>query len=106
MEALLAERAAVCWLAVNEYERAAETTQGLMMADAVFRQRKIDGAHRRFLSALRTLATVRKLQVPDFNINLDQRSVHVGNQPSGNQVRDIPSGSIEVGQGSTVIPGR
>lgn len=78
MERLLAERAAICWLACNAYERAAEQGQAPTPREAVARQRKIDGAHRRFLSAVRTLATVRKLKLPDVRITIDQRAVHLG----------------------------
>ncbi len=91
LEALLAERAAVCWLACNVYERAAESVQDLKLADGMYRQRKIDGAHRRFLSAIKTLATVRKLQLPDLKILVDQRAIHRGRHPSapGDRVIEI-----------------
>lgn len=78
MEALLAERAAVCWLACNVHERAAEQAQNLTPADGRYRQRKIDGAHRRFLSAVKTLATVRKLRLPDLMVVIDRRAERAG----------------------------
>lgn len=77
MEALLAERAAVCWLAVNVIERAAESVQNSTLADVVARQRKIDGAHRRFMSAIKTLATVRKLALPDIKVLVNRRATHL-----------------------------
>ena len=97
MEALLAERAAVCWLACNCFERAAESAQNLTIADGMYRQRKIDGAHKRFLASLKTLATVRKLALPDLKLTIDRRSVHVRNQAPDRQARNVPGRTIEVG---------
>ena len=78
MEAILADQAAVCWLARNCYERAAELATDPRPADTIQRQRKVDGAHRRFLASLKTLATVRKLALPDLKLTIDRRSVRVG----------------------------
>ena len=70
IERLLAERAAFCWFIVHRYEtyyaRAGEQT--LRQAD--YYQRRIDRAHARFLSALKTLATVRKLALPALQVNI------------------------------------
>jgi hypothetical protein len=78
MERLLAERAAACWLQLNLYSTIYEQSKDLTIRQAEFQQRKIDGAHRRFLSAVRTLATVRKLALPNLQINVAQNQINVG----------------------------
>jgi hypothetical protein len=62
MERLLAERAALCWLIVNRYEDIFHNTMNMTIAQAVYQQRRIDRAHARFLSAVRTLAQVGREQ--------------------------------------------
>lgn len=71
IERLLAERAALCWLTVNGYEAAyAQRGGDLTIAQAEFQQRRIDRAHKRYLTALRTLATMRKLAIPALQVNI------------------------------------
>jgi len=50
IERLLAERAALCWLTVYEYERRYADAGSIPIVQADYHQRRIDGAHRRFLS--------------------------------------------------------
>jgi hypothetical protein len=69
---LLAERAALCWFQVHRYELVNETAREMTFRQAEFNQRKIEAAHRRFISALKTLATVRKLNLPALQINVAQ----------------------------------
>jgi hypothetical protein len=70
IERLLAERAALCWLAVNEFEAAAQQIGPISIEVADYQQRRIDRAHKRFLTALKTLAAVRKLAVPALRVNV------------------------------------
>lgn len=77
MECLLAERAAFCWFAVNYYETLFTQATDLTLRQAEFHQRKIDRAHGRFLSALRTLAQVRKLALPALQVNFGANQVNV-----------------------------
>ncbi len=71
IERLLAERAAHCWFQVNVHEisylQAKDSTLTINQAD--FQLRRIESAHRRFLSALATLARVRKLALPALQVN-------------------------------------
>lgn len=78
LERLLAERAALCWFLVYKYEWTNEETLNMTFAQARHQQRLIDSAHKRFLSAVKTLATVRRLQVPALLVNIDRRQVHLG----------------------------
>jgi hypothetical protein len=77
LERLLAERAALCWLQVYRYEASYEQARDLSLRQADFHQRRIDAAHKRFLSAVRTLAQIRKLALPAVQINLAKNQVNV-----------------------------
>jgi hypothetical protein len=79
LESLLAERAAICWLTVNYYEILFAQSTRLASRDAEHHQRRIDAAHRRFLSAAKTLATVRKLALPAIQVNIAEKQVNVVN---------------------------
>jgi hypothetical protein len=77
LERLLAERAAVCWFLVNRYEKQYARSTDLNIRQADYHQRRIDAAHRRFLSAVKTLASVRRLALPALQINLARQQVNV-----------------------------
>ena len=49
----------------------------MTIAQADYHQRRIDAAHRRFLSALKTLAQVSKLAVPAIQFNIGVQQVNV-----------------------------
>jgi len=77
IERLLAERASLCWALVNWYEDSFQSIESMSIAQADFHQRKIDRAHNRFLSAVRTLAQVRKLALPALQLNIARNQVNV-----------------------------
>jgi hypothetical protein len=77
IERLLAERASICWFIVHWYETAYTSASGLSIANADLQHRKIDKAHARFLSAIRTLAQVRKLALPTLQLNIAKNQVNV-----------------------------
>lgn len=64
LERLLAERVAICWLQVSYYDGL--LTQSKESPPAQVRQlrQQLDAAHRRYLTAIKMLATVRKLLTP------------------------------------------
>ena len=70
VERLLAERAALCWLDCyhNEIREADPSNRTIPQADFQARQR--DRAHRRYLSALKALAAVRKLPIVAVQVNM------------------------------------
>jgi hypothetical protein len=76
-ERLLAERAALCWFIVNHYEEAYVNSSGWNIDQADLQHRKIDKAHARFLSALLTLARIRKLALPTLQLNIARNQVNV-----------------------------
>jgi hypothetical protein len=75
LERLLVERVVHCWLKVYQYERVADG--GASYAEAEYRQRCVDRASRRFLAACKTLATVRRLALPDAALTLVQQNIDV-----------------------------
>lgn len=83
IEKLLAERAALCWFQVNSLDvfRPGDDAPGIERHES-----RRDRAHRRYLSALKTLATIRKLRLPAIQINLGEQQVNV----AGDLVRPQP----------------
>jgi hypothetical protein len=83
LERLLAERIALCWLVLHDAEvRFAQSTE-LTWKQVEFWQRRIDASHRRYLSAIKTLATVRKLALPAVQVNIGRKQVNVLNATTG-----------------------
>jgi hypothetical protein len=85
IERLLAERVCLCWFIMYYYETNYATAEDLLISQADYHQRKIDKAHARFLSALRTLAQVRKLALPALQVNIARNQVNV-TQPSSSSL--------------------
>lgn len=78
VERLLVERVVACWLQVQDADiRYASGQRDCTLAQGEFRQRRMDHAHRRYLTALKTLALVRKLAVPVLQVNIAKRQVNV-----------------------------
>jgi hypothetical protein len=78
LERHLVERVVLCWLAVHDAELRAAVMAALAPNAADAWQRRIDAAHKRHLSAIRTLATVRKLAMPIIvgQLNIAQKQVN------------------------------
>jgi hypothetical protein len=79
LEHLLADRVALCWLALHDAEIRFAQSRDLTIKQADFWQKRIDCAHRRYLSAIKTLATVRKLALPALQVNIARKQVNVLN---------------------------
>jgi hypothetical protein len=81
VERLLAERIAACWLHLHHAEiRLAQREHDLTLAQAEYHQRCRDRAHKRYLSALKALAQVRKLALPAMQFNIANKQ-QVNNPP-------------------------
>jgi hypothetical protein len=80
IEQALAETATLSWFALRFYEAAyagaSQSRDGLTIKQAEFHLRRIDRAHRRFLSTLKTLATIRRLALPALQINVASQQVN------------------------------
>ena len=79
LERLLVERVVACWLQVQDADvRYAQGQKTCTFAQSEYYQRRQDRAHNRYLSAMRTLAVVRKLTIPVVQVNIARKQVNVG----------------------------
>lgn len=79
LELMLVERIGICWLQANAAaarEAISVKLEGGHPA-AVFHGAQHEKAHRMLLSAIKTLAQVRKLQLPNIQINVGEKQVNV-----------------------------
>src|SRR5262245_1499451 len=80
VERVLAAAAATSWFAfrIHEAQYAGSVTsgEGMSLARSEHAQRRMDRAHRRFLSTVKTLAMVRRLTTPNLQINIARRQVN------------------------------
>jgi hypothetical protein len=84
IERLLVERAVACWLQVQIADLKFARANGLPVRQMEFLQARMDSAHRRYLSALRTLATVRKLALPVLRAKVARLQVNEISQLTDN----------------------
>jgi hypothetical protein len=79
LERLLAERVVATWLEVQLFDAfyAFGLNSGTISQDE-HRQKRVDRAHRRHLSAVRTLAQIRKLG-PAVQINIAEKQINTAN---------------------------
>lgn len=88
VERTLAETAALCWFSVRLFEAqaagGATSEEGLTLKQMDHYQRRIGRAHRRLMTTLKTLATVRRLGMPALQINLARHQVNMSGLPSSN----------------------
>lgn len=80
IERTLAETATLSWFVLRLFEAtyvsSSQSEDGLTIKQADFHLRRIDRAHRRLLSTLKTLATVRRLALPALQINVGSQQVN------------------------------
>ncbi|GEM_PF-1735589 len=80
LEDLLIERIVVCWMDLNHIQTiVARETNPPPVGTADWRQERLDRAHRRYLSAIKALAQVRKLQIPAVQLNIADKQTNVLN---------------------------
>jgi hypothetical protein len=104
VERLLAERAAVCWLACYEADLACRRFEGAALPRLVtYFERRRDRAQRRFVSAVRALAALRKLAVPARRPQVDFGGL-LG-APSPLALDRVPNGSESADECSTGLTG-
>jgi hypothetical protein len=76
LERLLVERIAATWLQLHYFETLyAQNMDKLTIAQSEFHQKRIDRAHRRHLSAIKTLAQIRKMG-PAVQINIAEKQIN------------------------------
>lgn len=78
IEKLLAEQVALCWLALRYAEMTYESGTDTSIEHQKWRQSRVESASRRFLAATRTLAQVRRLQIPALlQVNVGEQQVNI-----------------------------
>ena len=77
LEKLLVDRVVACWLQVHYADTVyAQNMKTLGIAWGEYQQRRQDRAHRRYLSAIRTLAQVRRLLFPTIQVNISENQIN------------------------------
>lgn len=77
---LLAERIAICWLDLHGAETCYnQSRQGMSTASLEYWEKSISRAQRRYLSAIKALADVRRLELPAVQINVGEKQVNIAN---------------------------
>jgi hypothetical protein len=77
LERLLVERITACWLHLYHLETCYAGKDGVSLELGGYYQKCIDRAHRRYLTAIKTLAVVRKLALPVLQVNIARKQVKV-----------------------------
>lgn len=77
LERLLVERIVATWLHLAHLEAVYAGKESMALELASYYQRAINAASKRHLSAIKTLAVVRKLALPALQINVARRQVNV-----------------------------
>jgi len=77
LERLLTERIVLIWLQIQLFEGlyASSMFKSMTLAQASYYQKRLDHAHRRHLSAIRTLAQIRKMG-PAVQINIAEKQIN------------------------------
>jgi len=86
LERLLGERIVACWLNLHYIDALyANRLSNISWAESEYFQRRQERANRQYLSAIRTLAQVRRLLVPAVQVNIGAQQLNVANASSGKQ---------------------
>lgn len=103
VERLLVERIAACWLQVQDADVRYAQAKNLSRDWGDYYQRRMDRAHQRYLSAIKTLATVRKLALSSVQVNIAKKQVNVAGPCV---VAEAPKETREEGRRAAPPPGR
>lgn len=77
VERLLVETVLVCWLHVHHLETSYGLKTQMSLQLGLYYERCLTMAQKRYLAALKTLATVRRLPVPVLQVNVARQQVNV-----------------------------
>ena len=79
LEALLAERVALCWVAAQQADAqyARRLAGGMSFREGAYYARRSEQANRQLLKAVQTLATVRRLLAPTMQLNLAEKQINI-----------------------------
>ena len=77
LDRLLVDRVVACWLQVHYADAVyAQGMKDLTFNQGDYYQRRQDRAHRRYLSAIRSLAQVRRLLSPSIQVNIAKQQIN------------------------------
>jgi hypothetical protein len=71
------ERIISCWLQVQDADLRYAHAKDLSRKGGEYYQRRMNHSHKRYLSALKTLALIRKLAVPVLQVNIAKKQINV-----------------------------
>lgn len=78
LERLLVSRIVICWLHLQLCEKKmSEQYDGMPLGVAAYQHKRLDQARKRFLSAIKALAEVRRLQLPTMQVNIGEKQVNI-----------------------------
>lgn len=77
IERLLVDRVVACWLQIQEADIRYAQSEDTSPARLTFYIKRQDRANARFLAAMKTLATVRKLALPALQVNIANNQVNL-----------------------------
>ncbi len=78
LESLLAEQISLNWLVLRAAETALEVLTKFSCEEGAWHQARVASAHSRFMASIRTLAQIRKLQLPTLlQVNIAEKQVNV-----------------------------
>jgi hypothetical protein len=85
IERLLVERVVACWLQVHDADLRYAQAKELSAKWGEYYQRRMNHSHKRYPSALKTLALVRKLAVPVLQVNIANKQVNMAGPVVGKE---------------------
>jgi hypothetical protein len=101
LERLLVERIAICWLHLHHLEMIYASKESMALELGAYYQRSISAAQKRYLSAIKTLATVRRLALPVLigQVNIAGKQVNkvAMSGPDGQSAATSPGGPAASG---------
>lgn len=77
LERLLVDRIVVCWLYLAYVEALFHQDPNTSWGQDEQHQKRVDRAQRRYLGAVKALATVRKLEVPALQLNVADKQINL-----------------------------
>lgn len=77
LEQLLADRIVTCWLHLHDIERTYALKGSMSLDLATYYQKSIDRAQKRYLTAIKSLAAIRKMALPVLQVNIAKKQVNV-----------------------------
>jgi hypothetical protein len=83
LERLLVERVVACWLQVQDADVRYAQAKDLTPKWGTYFQDRMDRANRRYLMAVKALATIRKLAVPVLQVNIARKQVNIAGPVPG-----------------------